>query len=55
MGDPEDLVRGYAAWALGRIGGGKAKVVLESLLKREDSDFVRTEIKAALDGGTLRK
>ena len=35
MGDPEELVRGYAAWALGRIGGAKARAVLESRLKRE--------------------
>jgi len=48
MGDPEELVRGYAAWALGRIGGGKARAVLESRLKREDSDFVIAEVEAAL-------
>jgi len=49
MKDPEELVRGYAAWALGRIGGGKARAVLESHLKREDSNFVITEIKTALE------
>jgi epoxyqueuosine reductase len=48
MGNPEALIRGYAAWALGRIGTSKAKYVLESRLKREDSEFVKTEIKAAL-------
>ena len=48
MENPEALIRGYAAWALGRIGGRKAKSVLESRLKREDSKYVKTEIKAAL-------
>jgi epoxyqueuosine reductase len=48
MENPEALIRGYAAWALGRIGGRKAKSVLESRLKREDSKYVKTEIEAAL-------
>lgn len=39
---------GYAAWALGRIGGRKAKSILESRLQREDSEYVKTEIEAAL-------
>lgn len=49
MEDPEELVRGYAAWALGRIGGAKARAVLESRLKREDSSLVTAEIDAALE------
>jgi len=48
MNDPEELVRGYAAWALGRIGGSKAKRILDARLKREESDFVIAEIKEAL-------
>ena len=48
MEDPEELVRGYAAWALGRIGGGKVRGVLESRLKREESNFAIAEIKEAL-------
>ena len=48
MEDPEELVRGYTAWALGKIGGSKAKNILESSWKRDDSDWVITEIKAAL-------
>jgi epoxyqueuosine reductase len=48
MENPEELVRGYAAWALGRIGGNKAKSVLASRLKRESAMPVRTEIEAAL-------
>lgn len=49
MDDLSELVRGYAAWALGRIGGGKIRGVLESHLRTEDSNFVIAEIKAALE------
>ncbi len=48
MEGPEALVRGYAAWALGRMNSGKAKVLLESRLKRENSGFVIAEIEAAM-------
>jgi len=48
MHDPEELVRGYAAWALGRIGGNKARSILESRLRREHSNLVISEVKAAL-------
>jgi len=48
MDNPEELVRGYAAWGLGRIKDGHAKVVLESRLKSENSNFVKSEIEAAL-------
>jgi epoxyqueuosine reductase len=44
------LVRGYSAWALGRIGGLKARSILEANLSREKSSPVIDEIKAALDG-----
>ncbi len=48
MSGPDELVRGYAAWALGRIGGAKARSALESRLKQEESTAVVAEIKAAL-------
>lgn len=48
LNDPEELVRGYAAWALGRIGGSKAKKSLESAQNREISAFAKAEIMAAL-------
>ena len=48
MENSEELVRGYAAWALGEIGGSKARAILESSLKREDSNWVIDEIEAAL-------
>jgi epoxyqueuosine reductase len=50
MEDPEELVRGYSAWALGRIGGPKARAVLESRSKQETSNFVIEEINQALCG-----
>ncbi|MDR3553803.1 MAG: HEAT repeat domain-containing protein [Syntrophobacteraceae bacterium] len=48
MEDSEELVRGYSAWALGRIGGPEARRILESSLKRENCGSVMDEIKAAL-------
>ncbi len=48
MKDPEDLVRAYAAWALGKIGGRSAKLVLEENMSRETSESVKTEIREAL-------
>ena len=47
--DPEELVRGYAAWALGRIGGNQARQILETSLAHETSEFATKETKAALD------
>ena len=48
MQDPEGLVRGYAAWALGRIGGIRAKHILEASLERESDEFPGTEIRSAI-------
>jgi epoxyqueuosine reductase len=48
MDDSEDLVRGYAAWALGRIGGRSAKEILEKNLNQEPAESVKKEIEAAL-------
>jgi epoxyqueuosine reductase len=48
MQDPEDVVRSYAAWALGKIGGAGAKRALESSLPRETCADTRKEIEAAL-------
>jgi epoxyqueuosine reductase len=44
----EPLVRGHAAWALGRIGGEEARRALEEALEREADEGVREEIEAAL-------
>jgi epoxyqueuosine reductase len=48
MEDPEELVRGYAAWAMGRIGGGKASNILQAALRRETAESARREMQAAL-------
>ena len=48
MQDSEELVRSYAAWALGKIGGSQAKQVLEASLARETSESAKKEINAAL-------
>src|SRR5581483_9072573 len=47
--DAEALVRGHAAWALGRIGGDKARQALEEALLGEEDEEVRREIRYALD------
>lgn len=49
-GEPEPLVRGHAAWALGRLGGAQARAALEAA--RMDGDpVVRSEVEAALAAG----
>ncbi len=47
--DPEPLVRGHAAWALGQIGGREAKRVLQEMLLQEPDDEVCREIQVALE------
>jgi epoxyqueuosine reductase len=49
MQDREELVRGYAAWALGRIGGNPARQILEAGLVRETANSAKREIEAALN------
>jgi len=46
--DHEPLVRSHAAWALGRIGGSRAKTALEQASKVEPEQIVRNEIDCAL-------
>ncbi|MCE2415036.1 tRNA epoxyqueuosine(34) reductase QueG [Candidatus Poribacteria bacterium] len=46
--DHEPLVRGHAAWALGKIGGETAKRVLKTRLTVETDQDVITEIQDAL-------
>ena len=48
MQDSEELVRGYAAWALGRIGGSRARQILKASLAREIAEPAKREIEAAL-------
>jgi epoxyqueuosine reductase len=48
LGDGEPLVRGHAAWALGRIGGERAGRALRQRLEVEIDPEVRSEIEGAL-------
>lgn len=48
LSDPEPLVRGHAAWALGRIGTAEARESLDARLGIEKDGSVRAELAAAL-------
>jgi epoxyqueuosine reductase len=43
----EPLVRGHAAWAIGRLGGATAALLLERARAMEEDLYVRDEIAAA--------
>src|SRR5947207_2339732 len=47
--DDEPLIRGHAAWALGRIGGEEAKRALHEALASEEDKEISNEIRCALD------
>ncbi|MBM80501.1 MAG: tRNA epoxyqueuosine(34) reductase QueG [Planctomycetaceae bacterium] len=47
--DQSELVRGAAAWALGKLGGGDAASALQSRAERENNAYVMEEINAALE------
>ncbi len=49
LGHDEALVRGHAAWALGRIGGGVARSALALAWEREREPAAREEITLALE------
>jgi epoxyqueuosine reductase len=46
--DPASLVRGHAAWALGRIGSAAAREALAARVRNEEHDWVREELSLAL-------
>jgi epoxyqueuosine reductase len=48
LDDMAPLVRGHAAWALGRLGGAAARAQLEQSLRRETDAWVRDECALAL-------
>jgi epoxyqueuosine reductase len=54
LGDHEPLVRGHAAWALGRLGGEAAHAALKAAQAREPEPAVRAEIACALDAFSNR-
>jgi epoxyqueuosine reductase len=47
--DPEPLVRGHAAWALGKIGGKQARGALEKRRQLEEDEGVRKETEDSLN------
>ncbi len=51
LGEEPALVRGHAAWALGRIGGAAARAALRDRLPVEPDAWVREEIALALEAG----
>lgn len=48
--DQEPLVRGHAAWALGKINGGAARSALDHARKHEEDSWVLQEVEAAIEG-----
>ncbi|MFJ8257531.1 tRNA epoxyqueuosine(34) reductase QueG [Peribacillus asahii] len=46
--DPRPVIRGTAAWAIGKIGGGEAEGVLQRALDKEKDEDVLAEIKKGL-------
>jgi epoxyqueuosine reductase len=48
LDDAEPLVRGHAAWALGRINSAAARHALSARAEIETDDFVRAELEKAL-------
>jgi epoxyqueuosine reductase len=49
LGHDLALVRGHAAWALGRIGGSRARRALARAWERERDEEVRAEVALALE------
>ncbi|MCU9612807.1 tRNA epoxyqueuosine(34) reductase QueG [Caldibacillus lycopersici] len=46
--DPRPVIRGTAAWTLGKIGGSEALTILRKVLETETDDYVLEEIQRAL-------
>ena len=53
LSDPESLVRGHVAWALGRIGTAQARAALTEALDCETDPDVKAEIEQALTACAL--
>lgn len=47
--DPSPLVRGHAAWALGKLDDGRTRSALDRALGQETDAGVRDEVSSALD------
>ena len=48
LDEGDDVVRGYAAWAIGRIGGEDAAGILNVRFDKEEDETVKREIEMAL-------
>ncbi|HZC07058.1 MAG TPA: HEAT repeat domain-containing protein, partial [Ktedonobacterales bacterium] len=49
LDDAEPLVRGHAAWALGRLGGPEARAALAHTLAHDTEPSVQAEARYALE------
>jgi epoxyqueuosine reductase len=47
LADPDPLVRGHPAWALGRVGGAAASELLSLAASSEEDGWVLEELEAA--------
>jgi epoxyqueuosine reductase len=54
LSHPVAMLRGHAAWALGRLGSPAAAAALVAARRREQDPVVLEDIDAALDGGLVR-
>jgi epoxyqueuosine reductase len=52
LSSPHDIVRGHAAWALGKIGGKKSDAALEAALSGETDEEVKKEMRSAREALT---
>ncbi len=48
LSDPEPIVCGHAAWALGQIGGKRARTAVAHVLKSETDESVRQEMRLSM-------
>lgn len=53
LGDPDEMYRSHAAWAIGRIRGPAATPLLRNQLNRERSPQVAAEIESALTAAEI--
>jgi epoxyqueuosine reductase len=54
LADPDPLVRGHAAWALGRVGGAEASELLSWAASAEEDAWVLEEMEEARRGARGR-
>ena len=53
--DPRPVIRGTAAWALGRIGGRSAHEALKQMIAKEEDEIVLNEMQGAIEMVTINK